>query len=249
MTILYAVNGIEGVRLELRHETDADGVVAAVYADVRRRMAFVPALFKALAPDVHTLERAWVQARALLDDHGFPEAAARLRALAQPEETPAARADLQDAVGPFAAELPGMLLVVSSLGLALDGRLSREEPPPLGLEPGDRRPPDGTVPEEHREHPIYADVRAVYGTMHVPTLYRSLAARGLLDEAWRTMAPALTSPAGRARVEQLARAGEEEALRFPGIGWFDCESARPVLAQFRRALPRNLVAVFAVRPA
>lgn len=142
-----------------------------------------------------------------------------------------------------------MLLVVSSLGLALDGRLPRgEPPPPLRLEPGDR-PPDATVPEEHREHPIYADVRAVYGTTHVPTLYRSLAARGLLDEAWRTMAPALTSPVGRARVEQLARAGEEEALRFPGIGWFDCESARPVLGQFRRALPRNLVAVFAVRPA
>lgn len=239
----------EGPRLELRHEADAEGTVAAVFADIRRRMTFTPALFKALAPDPATLELAWLQARALLEEPGFGEATGRLRALSVREEPPGSRAEIVEAVAPFAAELPGMLLIVSSLGLALDRRLTRDRPvPPLGLAPGDR-PPDATVPEEHREHPLYAEVRAAYGTVHVPTLYRSLAAQGLLEEAWRTVSPALTSPDGRARVERLTRAGELEALRFPGIGWFDHESARPVLDQFRLALPRNLVAVFALRPA
>lgn len=240
----------EGPRLELRHEADAEGVVASVFADVRRRMAFTPALFKALAPDPPALELAWLQARTLLETPGFDDATARLRALAQPEvDGPTAGTEVGDAVEPFAAELPGMLLIVSSLGLALDGRLTRvAPPPPLGLPPGER-PPDPTVPEQHDEHPLYAEVRAAYGTVHVPTLYRSLAARGLLEEAWRVAAPALTSRDGRARVERLARAGEAEALGFPDIGWFDRESARPVLEQFRLALPRNLVAVFALRPA
>ncbi len=47
---------------------------------------------------------------------------------------------------------------------------------------------------------------------------------------------------------RLAAAGQEEALGFPDVGWFDVESARPVLEQFSRALPRNLVAVFALSP-
>lgn len=158
------------------------------------------------------------------------------------------RTPVIEAVQPFAAELPGMLLIVSSLALALDGRLTHRMPvPPLGLTVGER-PPDPTVPEEHREHPLFADIRTVYGTVHVPTLYRSLAARGLLEEAWRAVSPVLTSRDGRARVERLAAAGRDEALGFADIGWFDVESARPVLEQFRRALPRNLVAVFALTP-
>ena len=222
--------------------------MAAVFADIRRRMVFTPALFKALAPDPAAVELAWIQARALLDEPGFGDATERLRTIALPTRALDVRAPVIEAVQPFTAELPGMLLIVSSLALALDGRLTRRMPvPPLGLTVGER-PPDPTVPEEHREHPLFADIRTVYGTVHVPTLYRSLAARGLLDEAWRAVSPVLTSRDGRARVERLAAAGQEEALGFADVGWFDVESARPVLEQFRRALPRNLVAVFALSP-
>jgi hypothetical protein len=232
----------------LRHEADVEGPVAAVFADIRRRMAFTPALFKALAPDPAAVELAWIQARALLDEPGFGDATKRLRTIALPARALDVRTRVTEAVQPFIAELPGMLLIVSSLALALDGRLARRMPvPPLGLTVGGR-PPDPTVPEEHREHPLFADIRSVYGTVHVPTLYRSLAARGLLDEAWRAVSPLLTSREGRARVERLAAAGQEEALGLADVGWFDLESARPVLEQFRRALPRNLVAVFALSP-
>ena len=222
--------------------------MAAVFADIRRRMVFTPALFKALAPDPAAVEVAWIQARALLDEPGFGDATERLRTIALPTRPLDVRAPVIEAVQPFTAELPGMLLIVSSLALALDGRLTRRTPvPPLGLAVGER-PPDPTVPEEHREHPLFADIRTVYGTVHVPTLYRSLAARGLLEEAWRAVSPVLTSRDGRARVARLAAAGQEEALGFPDVGWFDVESARPVLEQFSRALPRNLVAVFALSP-
>jgi hypothetical protein len=236
---------MEVPRLELRHEHDADERVGAVFADIRRRMSFTPALFKAFAVDPPALERAWLQARALLDEPGLGAATARVRALARPSEPVASSGAVREAVEPFAAELPSMLLVVSSLGLALDGRLPLVPPPPLGLAPGER-PPAPTVPEEHREHPLYAEIRSVYRTVHVPTLYRSLAALGLLEEAWRTAAPLLTSAGGRARVERLAAAGEQEALGLSGEACFDVESARPILEQFRIALPRNLVVVFAL---
>ena len=45
---------------EQRYEDDASPRVAAVYADIRRRMSFVPALFKSLAVDDSALESAWL---------------------------------------------------------------------------------------------------------------------------------------------------------------------------------------------
>jgi len=147
---------------------------------------------------------------------------------------------LAPALAPFAAELPGMLLIVSSLGLALDGRVPLQPPPPLGLD-GGSTPPEPTVPEARGEHPRYADVRALYGTAHVPTLYRSLAALGLLDDAWPAIATLLGGPGGLALVDRVAEAGESEALAFAGVACFDAERCRPVLDQFRVALPRNLV--------
>lgn len=245
MTILYAVREVEGPRLELRHEEEATGRVAAVFADVRRRLAFTPALFEALAVDPPALERAWAQARALLDEPGLAAAAARLRAAAAPPRPARPSAAVRAAVAPFDAELPGMLLVVSSLGLALDGRLPLAAPPPLAL-PAGGRPPEPTVPALRGEHPLYAEIRALYGTAHVPSLYRSLAARGLLEQAWRTAGPLLVGAEGRARVARVARAGEREALRLCRLACFDAESARGIVEQFRVALPRNLVVVTAL---
>ncbi len=233
----------------LHHEDAATGVVASVFADIRRRMSFTPAIFKALAADPPALERAWVHARALVDDPRFEGATDRLRDAARaPGAVARPSPALAEAVAPFVAELPGMLLIVSSLGLALDGRLPLRPPPPLGLEHGEL-PPDPVVPEARGEHPLYAGVRELYGTAHVPTLYRSLAALGLLDEAWPTVAALLGGDAGRERVTRLAEEGEREALAFPDAACFDIERTRPVLEQFRIALPRNLVVAVALSEA
>ncbi len=224
----------------LRHEEDASGVAAAVFADIRRRMSFVPAIFKALATDPPALERAWAQARALFDDPRFPATAGRLRERAAVPGVEPAAARVAAALGPFAAELPGMLLIVSSLGIALDGRVPLQPPPPLGLAAVEA-PPEPTVPEARGEHPRYADVRSLYGTAHVPTLYRSLAALGLLDDAWPRIEALLGGREGREAVDRVAADGERAALELTAFACFDAERTRPVIEQFRVALPRNLV--------
>ncbi|HUG65889.1 MAG TPA: hypothetical protein VMK83_11780 [Gaiellaceae bacterium] len=236
------------VPFELRHEADAEGVVAAVFADIRRRMTFVPAIFKALAVDPEALERGWLQARTLVDHPGFADATERLRSQAAPSSAPTGSPGLAEAVAPFVAELPGMLLVVSSLGLALDGRIPLRAPPPLGLDHDDT-PPEPIVPELHDHHQRYDDVRALYGTAHVPTLYRALAAHGLLDEAWATVEEVLTGEGAAERVERLAASGEDEALGLADWGCFDARHLKPVLAQFRIALPRNLLVAVALETA
>jgi hypothetical protein len=228
----------------LRHEDGATGLVAAVFTDIRRRLAFTPAIFKALAADPPALERAWVHARAILDDARYTDATNRLRETARAPRPDPDRA-VARAVEPFAAELPGMLLVVSSLGLALDGRLTLHAPPPLGVA-GDDVPPEPTVPEARGEHPLYESVRRVYDTAHVPTLYRSLAALGLLEQAWPVAASLLGGEAGHSLVESVAAAGEREATAFAEFACFDVARTKPVLDQFRVALPRNLVVALAL---
>lgn len=235
---------MEQTPFTLHHEEDATGLVSLVYADIRRRMTFVPAIFKALAGDPRTLEQAWLQARALCDDPAFAESTDRLRAMATPTVSCVSTDALRRAVAPFAAELPGMLLIVSSLAAALDGRLPRRSPDGA-IERADASP-DPIVPELRGEHSLYASIRATYGTTHVPSLYRSLAALGLLEDAWDIAGPLLSSHAGRSLVDRVATVGDLEALRFTEVGSFGVEEARPILDQFRVALPRNLVVALAL---
>lgn len=224
----------------LRYEEDAEGIVAAVFLDVRQRMAFVPAIFKALASDPEALVPAWLQARSLYDDHRSPAAAARLRKVAAPALTYRASDAVREAVIPFAEELPALLLIVTSLGLTLDGVIPVQPLPLLDLpEPGPL--PETRVPEERGEHPLFDEIRAVYLTQHVPSMYRALAASGLLQESWRTIGPFLASEAGAQLVAAVEVAAAAEAQQMPEYAFFAAEGARPVLAQFRRALPRNLV--------
>jgi hypothetical protein len=227
--------------LPMRHEEEAHGLVAAVFADVRSRMPFVPALFKALAVDPSALELAWLQGRALYDDPRSHAAAAELREAAG-EAGPAYRASepVRQAVAPFAQELPAMLLIATSLLLALDGVLAVRPKPELRLSPG-RSDPGPGLPESREEHPLFAEIREVYGTAYVPSMFRSLAALGLLEQPWRAIGPFLTSPRGLELIGTLTEAAEDTAARFPEVAFFDAESARPVLDQFRAALPRNLV--------
>ena len=224
----------------LRYEDDAEGIVAAVFLDIRKRMAFVPALFKALASEPEALVPAWLQARSLYDDPRSVAAAARLRAVAGPALAYRPGAAVREAVGPFAEELPALLLIVTSLGLAIDGAVPLQPLPPLDLpEPGPL--PETPVPEERGEHPLFEGIRAVYLTHHVPSMYRALAARGLLEEPWHAIGPFLAGAAGATLVTAVEAAATAEARMMPEHAFFTSEEARPLLDQFRRALPRNLV--------
>ena len=132
--------------LPLRHEDEPNGLVAAVFRDVRHRMPFVPALFKALAVDPDALELAWIQARALYDDPRSRAAAARLREVGELGLPYRAPDPVRQAVAPFAAELPAMLLIVASLGLTLDGALPMLPKPESRLTPA-RSAREPAVPE------------------------------------------------------------------------------------------------------
>lgn len=225
----------------LRYEEDAEGVVAAVFCDIRKRMEFVPAIFKALAPDPMALVPAWLQARSIYDDPRVEEALGRLRESAAPDISSYTPSEaVRAAVAPFVEELPALLLIVTSLGLALDGVVPPQPLPPPELPPPGPVP-ESRVPEERGEHALFDGIRAVYLTQHVPSMYRALAARGLLEEPWSAIGPYLASDSGEELVAGLCVAAERQALEFQEFAYFRVESARSILDQFRRALPRNLV--------
>ncbi len=227
------------VGLELLHEDEAGGIVSSVYADIRRRMPFVPALFKALAVDPDTLVAAWLQARAIIDDPRSANAADAIRASAHVRLDYRPTSRVREAVAPFLAELPFMLLIVASLQLSLGGELARRPAPELDL------PTEAPVPEpefpDRAEHPLFPEICAAYGTQHLPSIYRTLAADDVLEEAWTALGPFLTSPAGADAVALVSREADLRARSLPELASFDVETARPVLDQFSRALPRNLI--------
>jgi hypothetical protein len=234
-SIQYAI-----LRYDLLHEEQAKGLVLSIFADVRARMPFVPAIFKALARDPGALEPAWLQARALYDDPRVAEATSRLAELARPGLSYRPSPPVREAAAPFAADLPSLLLVVTSLGLSLDGVHPLRERPAASL-PAPAPLPPTPVPELREEHPLYAEIRAVYGTEHVPSLYKALAADSVLEEAWAGIGRFFGTQDGRRLVAELEAAAEREARSFPEHAFFAAEEARSVLAQFRVALPRNLI--------
>ena len=227
------------VGLELLHEDEAEGIVSSVYADVRRRMPFVPALFKALAADPDTLVAAWLQARAIIDDPRSRIAADAIRESARVRLDYRPSSRVREIVAPFVAELPFMLLIVTSLQLSLSGELARRPKPELDL------PAEAPVPEPEfpgrAEHELFAEICAAYGTQHLPSIFRTLAANGVLEEAWAALGPFLTSPAGADAVALVSREADIRARSMPEVTSFDVPTARPVLDQFSRALPRNLI--------
>jgi hypothetical protein len=227
-------------RMSMQDEEAAGGLVAAVFRDVRRRMPFVPAFLKALAVvDEAALEEAWLQARALFDEPRSAHSARRLAATAGAELDYAPSHEVRSAVAPFAAELPTLLLVITSLSLTLEGRIEPQPKPPADFP--DSGPLPEAVPEQRGDHALFDDISRVYGTTYVPSMYRGLAAAGVLEEPWGAIGPYLDSRSGRDHVAVLAEAAELEALLYPEAAVLRAESALPVLEQFRRALPRNLV--------
>ena len=238
---------MSSVGLPLVHEEDADGVVASVFVDIRTRMPFVPALFKALASDPESLLAAWLQARMVYDHPGALEAADAIRRSARVTIDYRPTSKVRETLVPFAAELPFMLLIVSSLRLSLDHEL----PPQPAPEP--KLPPATRVPEpqfsDRGEHPLFTEICAAYGTQHLPSIFRTLATTGQLEEFWSAIGPVLASPAGAQAITRINAEAEGQARAMPDVASFQVEQARPILDQFARALPRNLIiAVTACRP-
>lgn len=227
-------------RMTLPDEDAAGELAAAVYRDVRQRMPFVPAFLRALAAvDDTALEEAWLQARALYDHPRTAESAARLVDAARADLDYAPSSDVRSAVAPFVGELPTLLLVIASLALTLDGSIEARPAPPADF-PASGPLPD-PVPEHRGDDPLFEDVSRVYGTTYVPSMYKALAAAGVLEEPWRAIGPYLDSGRGRKHASRVRDAAEVEALLYPDVAVLTSEKAEPVLAQFRRALPRNLV--------
>jgi hypothetical protein len=227
------------VGLPLLHEEEVEGVVASVFVDIRARMPFVPALFKAFAADPEVLVAAWLQARAIYDDPRSTAAADQIRNSARVlVDFPPSRR-VSEAVAPFAAELPYMLLIVTSLQLTLSGELRLRPAPEPNL-------PAATVvlePEfpDRAEHALFPEICAVYGTQHLPSIFRTLAAKGVLEQTWNAIGPFLASPDGTTAVARVNREANIRAKAMPEVASFAAERARPILDQFSRALPRNLI--------
>ena len=238
---------MSSVGLPLVYEEDADGVVASVFVDIRARMPFVPALFKAMARDPESLLAAWLQARLVYDHPGAVEATDAIRRSARVTIDYRPTSKVRETLVPFAAELPFMLLIVSSLRLSLDHEL----PPQPAPEP--KLPPATRVPEpqfpDRGEHPLFPEICRVYGTQHLPSIFRTLAAAGVLEEVWSATGPFLASPAGTKAITRVSTEADQQARALPDVASFQDEQARPTLDQFARALPRNLIiAVAAAGP-
>ncbi len=226
-------------------EEEVAGLVSSVFLDVRARMPFVPAIFKALAAEPVTLEAAWLQARQLYDHPQRATACERLSTLADPQLGWPAPAPVREAVAAFLADLPSMVLIVTSLALSLDGAVPRAARPAAAL-PAPGPLPASPVPEDRDEQPLYAEIRRVYGTEHLPSIFRALGAVGQLAEPWAAIGPYLDSAAGRERVAAVRAAAEHEVRStFAAACCFDADTphARATLEQFRVALPANLVFV------
>jgi hypothetical protein len=227
------------IGLPLLHEEGVDGVVASVFVDIRARMPFVPALFKALAADPEALVAAWLQARTIYDDPRSQAAADQIRSSAQVRIGFRPSRRVSEAVAPFAAELPYMLLIVTSLQLTLNGEIPLRPAPALNL------PAAAPVPEpefsDRAEHPLFAEICAVYGTQHLPSIFRTLAANGVLEQTWDQVGPFLASPEGATAVARVEIEATIQAHAMAEVASFEVERAQPILDQFSQALPRNLI--------
>ncbi len=227
------------IGLRLLHEEEVEGVVSSVFVDIRARMPFVPALFKALAADAEALVAAWLQARAIYDDPRSPAAAEEIRRSAGAGIGFEPSRRVRELLAPFAAELPFMLLIVTSLQLSLRGELPQQPMPELDL------PAAAPVPKpefsDRGEHPLFPEICSVYGTRHLPSVFRTLAANGVLEETWDAFGPFLASSSGAAAVARVSLAADRRARALPDVASFAVERARPILDQFSLALPRNLI--------
>lgn len=235
-------------------EHEATGRVAAVYAQILASMPFVPSLFKSLATCPQYLVLAWDQASHALADPAFGRAAASLSESARQigEAPPAGR--VGDALGGFVDPLGRMLLIAVGLLEALEGRLEGRtaDPNPAEAEPAE---PTAGVPSQWDVDAwaAYGEIRRALDTPIINSIWRSLAGEGLLDEAWRTLAPQVAT--SRPHADMLQREAVDRARSLPwavvatpeALDAAGAADARPaqasILDGYVKTLPRVLALV------
>jgi hypothetical protein len=195
-------------------ESEATGVVAAVYTALLGGMPFVPSLFKSLAVHPGYLVLAYEQAAPALQDSAFSSLAQELsssvRAAAVPPPDEPARAALAGFVGP----LGRMLLLSSGLLLAIRGELDvppapGRVPEPRRVEPREPAPSQWDAPAPE----LYGEIRAALQTPIVNSIWRTLAGSGQLGPAWSALRPQVEGTRGAA--DELLQRALEAARRVP----------------------------------
>jgi hypothetical protein len=236
-------------------EAAAVGRVAGVYADLLASgMPFVPSLFKSLALCPVYLVLAHDQSAGVLDRPAFADAASKLISTARAASRPPAEQEARRALAEFASPLARMLLLTAGLHQALDGALAAPPARPRQLPPEavelEKGAPSTT---EAGEEALFGEIRAALRTPIVNSIWRSLAASGQLETAWRALGPQV--PATREAADGLHRDALAAAARLPwervasaeALAACDVGDAAPgmrtVLDTYLLTLPRVLVLV------
>lgn len=202
-------------------ENEATGRVAACYGAILESHPFVPSLFKSLAVCPGYLVVAWDQASHALPRDDFAASAAQLLSLAATADesaSPIGDEEVRTALGQFVDPLARMLLLASGLLAGLEGALAgaaaRATPPPRT-----RPSPDGPVPSQWdaSADDIFGQIRRALDTPIINSLWRSLAAKGLLQRAWTDLAPRVPGSMASAEQVQAEAIGTAHGLQWPVV--------------------------------
>lgn len=194
-------------------ESEATGVVAAVYADLLTRMRFVPSLFKTFALCPQYLVLANEQAR---DGDALQHAARELVASVQDVVQPPRDEGVRATLGRYAEPISRMLLLSAGLQLALRSELTApsargEAPPSRPLDPDLAPPSQRSAPAPG----VYGEIRAALGTPIVNTVWRDLADAGQLDVAWDVLRPQVPAALAAAEPLQARAVSLARQVRWP----------------------------------
>ena len=235
-------------------EAEATGAVAGVYAGLLEAMPFVPSLFKSLALCPGYLVLAYEQATCVLSEPAFGSAAERLVSSVRDSAAPPDDPEVRNALAGFAGPLSRMLLLAAGLRLALDGGLRLPPAPGQAPEPRPVQPRSpAPSPQDAAAPALYGQIRAALDTPIVNSIWRSLAGRGLLEQAWTAVGAQVADT--RPAADVLRRTASEAARQLPwGVGATPAAlehagvgDARPgmitVLDAYLATLPRVLVLV------
>jgi hypothetical protein len=232
-------------------EHEATGRVAAVYGQILRSMPFVPSLFKSLATCPAYLVLAWDQASHALADPRFGEAAASLSAAARDlvEAPPDER--VRRILARFVDPLGRMLLTSVGLLLALEGRLVGQAASPVPADPEPVEAKAGVPSQwEVDASATYGAIRRDLDTPIVNSIWRALAAEGVLEVAWSALGR--QAPTSRPHADRLQDEAVERARSLPwavvadpdALAAADVEDTIPaqaaILDAYVKTLPRVL---------
>lgn len=195
-------------------ESQATGTVAGAYAALLDQMPMVPSLFKSLAVCPGYLALAAEQALPALSDPTFGELAERLASSVAGAATPPPAPEVRSALATFVEPLSRMLLMAAGLRLALDDRVDAPPAPGRSVDPRPVRPQrPAPSTQEAPASELYGQIRATLRTPIINSVWRSLAADGLLQPAWEALGP--QAPQTEVAAEQLQRRATAAANTVP----------------------------------